>query len=301
MKSRRTHTFLSAAAVLVATAGLLGAGSPAQAASSVTTTTVRIGMSAPQSEWGTRLAEVGGVDARRIFGQLDSPDSAVRLAQSEIAAGRMPILSFKIPNNDWAGAAAGAYDGALRNLTARLDALPGELFVTIHHEPSGDGSPAAYAQMQEHVLPILAPPSNVLAGVIVNGFWWSSRSQGLTDLEIAAWLPTRVLRRSEVVAADTYQGGTNASPGENAGVKIRNMSAWATRVGVKRLGIGEYNGLDAASIKAAGDAVMADPRYAFASVFNSSVNNRVGVDWTLSGDRLTAFKATVSASRAARR
>jgi hypothetical protein len=106
-----------------------------------------------------------------------------------------------------------------------------------------------------------------------------------------------VLDLAEVVAADTYQGGVNADPGENAGVKITRLSAWATRVGVTRLGIGEYNGLTASAITAAGDAVLADHRFVFASCFNSSQNNRPGVDWVLSGARLTAFKATVALSR----
>ena len=100
------------------------------------------------------------------------------------------------------------------------------------------------------------------------------------------------------MAADTYQGGTTANPGENAGVKITRLSAWADRVGVERLGLGEYNGLDAASITAAGNAILADDRFVFAAIFNSSNNNRAGVDWTLTGDRLTAFKATVAAARA---
>ena len=257
-------------------------------------------MSAPSSEWSSRLAQTGGVDGRRVFDQLSTYESAVTLARSEVAAGRMPILSFKIPNNDWAGAAAGNYDATLRALTAALAKVPGKVFVTIHHEPSGDGTPAAYAAMQRRVLPILSPPANVEAGVIVNGFWWSAKSQGLTDAEISQWLPADILRLSEIVAADTYQGGTTASPGENAGVKISRMSAWATRVGVTRLGIGEYNGLDAPSIKAAGDALLADKRFVFAAAFNSSVNNRPGVDWTLTGDRLLAFQETVAKARIAR-
>ena len=153
--------------------------------------------------------------------------------------------------------------------------------------------------MQRHVLPILAPPANVDAGVIVNGYWWG-RSQGYTDAEIAQWLPADVLRLSEIVGADTYQSGTPSSPGENAAGKIRRLSLWATRVGVTRLGLGEYNGLTAEALKAAGDAVLADRRFVFASVFNSSRNNRAGVNWTLTGDRLAAFKATVAQSRALR-
>jgi hypothetical protein len=179
-------------------------------------------------------------------------------------------------------------------VTTRLAALGGKVFVTLHHEPSGDGTAANYAAMLRHTLPILAVPANVYAGPIVNGFWWSNGSQGLTDAEIAQWLPADVLKVSEVVAADTYQGGTATSPGENAGVKIANMSKWATRVGVKHLGIGEYNGLDAASITAAGNAVLSDPRFMFADIFNSNNNNRDGVSWQLVGDRLTAFKATVA-------
>jgi len=257
-------------------------------------------MSAPSTEWSARLAETGGVDARRIFGDLGSPTSAIRVATSEVAAGRMPVVSFKVPNNDWAGVAAGTYDAQLRDVTARLAALPGQVFVTLHHEPSGDGTPADYSAMLAHALPILGAPTNVLAGPIVNGFWWSNGNQGLTDAEIAQWLPTNVLAVSEVVAADTYQGGTTAKPGENAGVKITNMSAWATRVGVAHLGIGEYNGLDAASISAAGTAVLADPRFSFACAFNSNVNNRADVSWQLTGDRLTAFQATVAKARAER-
>jgi hypothetical protein len=221
----------------------------------------------------------------------------VKLARAEVAAGRMPILSFKVPDNDWAGVAAGRYDGQLRSLTDDLAALGGHVFVTLHHEPSGDGSATSYAAMMRHALPILGAPASVDAGPIVNGFWWSKGAQGLSDAEIAQWLPADVLRVSETVAADTYQGGTAAKPGEDAGVKIRGFSAWATRVGVKSLGIGEYNGLNAAAIKAAGDAILADPRYSFAAIFNSDVNNLPGVSWTLAGDRVAAFKATVRESR----
>jgi hypothetical protein len=265
----------------------------------LTDTSVRIGMSAPSKQWAARLAETGSVDSRRIFGRLSSPTSALKLARAEVAAGRMPILSFKVPNNDWAGVAAGRYDTQLRSLTSDLAALGGHAFVTLHHEPSGDGSATSYAAMMRHALPILGAPASVDAGPIVNGFWWSKGAQGLTDAQIAQWLPADVLRVSETVAADTYQGGTAAKPGEDAGVKIRGFSAWATRVGVKRLGIGEYNGLNAASIKAAGDAILADPRFSFAAIFNSDVNNRAGVSWTLAGDRLAAFKATVLGARRA--
>ena len=264
------------------------------ASAPATTTPVAIGMSAPASEWSDRLSETGSIDSRRIFADLASPDSAIRMATSEVAAHRLPVVSFKVPNNDWAGAAAGKYDTQIKAVTSRLAAIGGRVFVTLHHEPSGDGTPVNYAAMLRHTLPLLGAPTSVYAGPIVNGFWWSNGSQGLTDAEIAQWLPADVLKVSEVVAADTYQGGTASKPGENAGVKIANMSKWATRVGVQHLGLGEYNGLDAASITAAGNAILSDPRFMFADIFNSNNNNRAGVSWQLTGDRLTAFKATVA-------
>lgn len=259
---------------------------------------VLIGMSAPRDQWDQRLSEVGSVDSRRIFSTLSSPDWAISTAHSEAAAGRMSILSFKVPNNDWVGTAQGAYDPQLQDLTSRLDAVDGKVFVTLHHEPMGDGSPSDYAAMLSHALPILSAPDNVDAGPIVNGFWWSAQAQGLTDAEIAQWLTPDVLAKSDIVAADTYQGGTTADPGEEAAVKIVRFSAWADRAGVTRLGIGEYNGLTAKSITAAGDAILADRRFVFAAIFNSNVNNRDGVSWLLTGDRLEAFKQTVAKSRA---
>jgi hypothetical protein len=258
---------------------------------------VNVGMSAPKDQWAQRLSETGPVYARRLFGNLSSPDSIVTLARSEIAAGRYPITSFKLPNDDWTGAAAGRYDSLLRSLRDKLDALPGRVFVAIHHEPNGDGTARNFAAMQRRVLPILRSPSNVEAGVIMNGFIWSPRSYGLSDTEIALWLPSDVRRLCEIVAADFYHGGTPSNPGEEPEVKIRSFSAWATRVGVTRLGIGEYNGHTAGAITRTGEAFLADPRFAFASIFNSSENNREGVNWVLTGDRLAAFKATVAASR----
>lgn len=251
---------------------------------------VLIGMSAPANEWDARLRETGPVKARRLFGQLSSTSGLVTTAKNEIAAGRYPVLSFKVPNNDWSGVASGTYDAQLRTLASSLAPLPGKVFVTLHHEPAGDGTSQDFAAMQRHALPILGAPANVDAGIIANGWWWSATNQGYTDAEIAAWLPADVLALCDIVACDTYQAGDETKPGEDGGVKARRFSAWASRVNVPRLGIGEYNGFTAAAIKNAGDAILADPRYVFACVWN----NTGGLGRILAGDRLTAFKATLS-------
>lgn len=260
---------------------------------------VAFGMAAPVDQWGTRLSEVGDIEARRVFGQLASPDRALQIARDELAAGRMPVISFKVPETDWAGAGAGRYDELLRYVTRELAAPGGRVFVTLHHEPAGDGTPDDYASMMRHALPILGAAANVDAGPILNGFWWSSTGQGLSDAEIARWLPADVLAESEVVAADTYQTVFGERTVELADTKILNFSAWARRVGVERLGIAEYNGSSAGALAAAGRAVLADPRMQFALVYNSNLEGPPGRQLVLSGPRLEAFRQTLALARSA--
>ena len=254
---------------------------------------VAFGMAAPAELWGRRLAEVGDVQARRVFGQLGSPEKALQIAREELAAGRMPVISFKVPGTDWAGVAAGRYDERLRYVTRELAAPGGRVFLTLHHEPASDGTPSDYAAMMLHALPILSAPENIDAGPILNGFWWSNTDQGLSDAEIARWLPLDVLAAAELVAADTYQTGSGGHFIEGPATKIVNFSAWARRVGIERLGIAEYNSFSAAELEAAGRAVLADPRMEFALVYNSNVNGPPGRQLVLSGSRLEAFQRTL--------
>jgi hypothetical protein len=290
---RRASVALAAtAAATLAAATFVTA--PSASAAPAARSDVKIGMSAPANQWNARLAQTGQVDSRRVFSRLGNANGAVRTAAREVSVGRMPVISLAVAGKMWDDVANGKYDSTLRSVATQLGALHGEVFITLAHEPNGDGSPSAYAAMMRHALPILGAPDNVDAGPIVNGYWWSDTKQGLTDAQIAQWLPSDVLRVSEVVAADTYQGGNAGNPGEGADVKIRNLSRWADRVGVKRHGLGEYNGVDAQSISAAGDAILSDPRYVFADIFNSSNHNRAGINWVLTGARLAAFKQTLA-------
>ena len=113
MNRRLVLGMRSTAAMATAALGLIGTQSGATAAPAKATPSaapspgVLIGMSSPVSQWATRLEQTGGVDARRLFADLASHDGKVKIAKSEIAAGRMPIMSFKLPKDDWAGAAKG--------------------------------------------------------------------------------------------------------------------------------------------------------------------------------------------------
>ena len=61
------------------------------------------------------------------------------------------------------------------------------------------------------------------------------------------------------------------------------------------LGVGEYNGYSAATIGAAGEALMSTPNVWFGCLWNSTG----GKGLTLTGDRLAAFQATLADPRSA--
>ncbi len=252
-----------------------------------------LGMSAPADLWDQRVSEVqakgGKLQARRIF--VGSFDGGLGLATQACGDGQTPVISFKTGNYSWAQVASGAADSALRSLNSRLQALPCPVFAVIHHEPNGDGTSGDYSRMQAHALPILGgsrSDTQVKVGVIVNGFWFNSNAQGLSDSELAAWLPSSVLAVSEFVAADTYQLKAGA---EEPGSKMRNMEAWAARTpGVNALGVGEFNSTTASGITGATDELASSPIWAFGCVWNNDATVTV-----LTGDRLTAFQDALAA------
>jgi len=197
-------------------------------------------------------------------------------------------MSFKTGSYSWAQVAAGNADAALKALNTRLTALSCDVFVAVHHEPAKDGTAADWSKMQVRALPILGVGADVKVGVIGNGWWWSNTSQGYTDAEIAAWITPAVIAVSDVIAGDTYQSTTTS---EESAPKIKNMGAWARRVGgVKALGVGEFNGPTAIGITNAAAALKADPMFAWGCMWNATA----GIATVLTGDRLTAFRKALA-------
>ena len=270
-------------------------GAPAFSASDTftlgTTATKKalLGMSAPADTWDQRVREVGpGLEARRIF--YTSFGDSLRLAERACADGMYPVLSYKTGGYSWAQVAAGNADAELRALATRLNALPCDSFVAIHHEPAKDGAARDWAAMQAHALPILggAIGGKVKVGVIANGWWWSPTNQGYTDAEIAEYIPRAVIDVSDVIAADTYQ---TCETCEEPLPKMKGMAAWARRVGgVRALGVGEFNGFTAASITNATKTLAEEPLFAWGCVWNSTG----GIATVLTGARLEAFRTALA-------
>jgi hypothetical protein len=255
----------------------------------------KFGMSAPASLWTQRLSDVGGpahIKYRRIYHTSGFGENLTLETQAQ-AAGMVPVISWKTGGYSWADVAAGKADADLWAVVAKLNAVPGAKIVSIHHEPYGDGTAADWAAMQQHALPILANASNVQVGVIANGWWWTSRSNKLSDAQIAQWIPSSLVGICDFIGADTYEDEGLA---EDASTKITNMVSWAGRVGgVKGIGIGEWNGLNTsgASITRTMNVVKAQSLVKWALEWNSADS---GVGLYLSGNRLQAFKTGLATS-----
>jgi hypothetical protein len=250
----------------------------------------KLGMSAPQSTWAQRVKEVGaGLESRRVF--VPSLSGSLGVATQACKDGMYPVISFSSSPYSWTQVASGAADAALRSLATKLAALPCDAFATIAHEPDGDGTPAQWSAMQAHALPLLGPDPGVKVGVIGNGWWWSSTSKGLSDAELAAWIPRSVINVSDVIAGDTYQGKAG---GEEPANKMANMAAWARRVGgVKGMGLGEFNAQSAASLTAITSQLASDSLWQWGCLWNA--NGGGGAHSTvLTGDRLAAFKKALA-------
>lgn len=104
---------------------------------------------------------------------MDGDDAAskfVSRASDDLANGRLPLISTKLPGS-WAEVAAGAHDGWLIERIDGLAALPGPVWLCLHHEPTHDGPPEDWIAMQQHARTLIdAHSTNIALVGILNGW-----------------------------------------------------------------------------------------------------------------------------------
>lgn len=106
---------------------------------------------------------------RRTYFRADQVAWAVSIARSDLAKGRLPWVSFKLPKS-WEAVANGAADRWARRLAARFGRLNGPVWLAFHHEPEGDGPMLHWRRMQQHLAPIVRAHDNLAFTVIVTGW-----------------------------------------------------------------------------------------------------------------------------------
>lgn len=256
--------------------------------------TTIIGMSSPKPDWDTRLQQVGrtGVTARRIFADLNS-DASDQMDLVDWAHRNqfMPVFSFKVPS--MASAATGQYDAWVKRLGDRLASYGKQTTVTFWHEPYGDDGVTAadFVKCNQRFAPLLKS-SNVKFGPFLNGW--------LLDRQVNAFKtftsPDLLKDGWDWLGIDTYESGTMTDPGvTKPAARIPLLVKFCADNGIpgKPLGVGEYNGYSAATIAAAGDAILATQQVWFGCMWNATT----GKGYVLEGARLDAFKKTLADTR----
>lgn len=203
-----------------------------------------------ESTVGSRLA------VRRTYFAASGVDKAVSTARTDLAAGRLPWLSFKLPRS-WEDMAAGRGDAWAKDLARRLGALGGPVWVAFHHEPEGDGDIQAWRRMQEHLAPLVRGTAPHLGFTVVLTGW--NQFYGADRYRLAEIWPRGV--KIDVAGFDIYQqygvtkdGRTTTTWTDFAGYYAK-ISTWARSAGVD-WALGETGVTDAAA--AARPTVISD-------------------------------------------
>jgi len=218
----------------------------------------------------------------------------ITTAKDDLAHGRLPWVSIKTPS--WAAMAAGDYDDQIDELLRGLDALPGPVWLTIHHEPEGGGGvnapddpagPAGHVAMNRRVRQRMTAlgVDNVALVPILMSWTWDARSGRNPD---EWWAPGIY----DFLGVDHYQE-QQASLLTGVWYDVRR---WAKAHNVD-IAVGEWGmrGTDSAAgdrvtewynaaVNSAGDGQGA--RVIGLCAFDSNLNEGY---WELQGEQLTTF------------
>lgn len=205
--------------------------------------------------------------------------------------GVYPVISFKVPGNNWAGVAKGTYDNDLDLLISilhsRAQAGRAPVCVAVHHEPAGDGDLGVWARMQEYLSNYFAPHNHVFCfTTISNGYDWGPHRGGRGEVErqYPASLIAALNRNGHILACDTYDSGETTkldySKYDRTSLKMNGFIEWARAKGVERIGLGEFGCHDAEDLQRCWNLIRQNSDIvAYACYFNSGQNSRA--DWRM--------------------
>ncbi len=107
---------------------------------------------------------------RRTYFGASQVNSAVSIAKADLAKGRLPWISFKLPYS-WEEMATGKGDAWTLDLATKLSKLDGPVYLALHHEPEGDGDITAWTAMQARLAPLVrAAAPNVAYTIVLTGW-----------------------------------------------------------------------------------------------------------------------------------
>lgn len=281
---------------------------------------VLVGMATPADStnsnpgWTEALGIIGQpiYEARRFVNWITLSSFNSMMAEAG-QANAYPVISFKVPGNDWASVVAGNYNADLINLfnyavarrTSGAGGTPQPFACSFHHEPSGDGDLSVWAAMQEYCTwyyagrrgGTAASPYNAAHDItdimawapIGNGFWWRTSTAGSADGNAA--FPQSLIDALRInkgillndfydcdyvnqQAALTDPSFRTPGSGVRTYRRIENFMVWARNKNTGAVGCGEFGVIDAAEMDRCFDVMFANRDiWAISNYFNSGLNS----------------------------
>jgi hypothetical protein len=151
--------------------------------------------------------QIGPLSMRRSFDPVLPPSFATSSAAGDPKAGLRSFVSWKPPNGDHRGAAAGRYD---RQITAWAKSVPRTgVYATAFHEPENDMKAAAYLAFERHVYTVVkAANPTIRFGPVYMAYWWDPAQPQHYIGNPAAWWPGK--QYADFVGLDWY--GADPTP-----------------------------------------------------------------------------------------
>lgn len=221
-------------------------------------------------------------------------------ATADVASGRIPLISTKVPGS-WADVAAGRYDGWLVDRIKALASVPGPVWLALHHEPSGDGNPADWVAMQQHARVLIDRYSSNIALVgILNG--WDFLQRGGNPAAFNMPVGTGV----DIMGFDSYNpwSPTNGKEWKSVEDTLRPglvIQSWGYPTLLGEYGVREDPSDPARAVTWLRDAYKYAAANGFVamSYFDSGANSPDGT-WELTGSRLRQFTENLLGPSSAR-
>lgn len=231
----------------------------------------------------------------RSYEQATTPASAfAERASTDVVAGRIPLISTKVPGT-WAEVAAGSYDDWLVERIKALATVDGPVWLVIHHEPQGDGSPSDWVLMQQHAHQLIEQYSSNIALVgILNG--WDFQDKHGDPEAFNMPVGTGV----DVMGFDAYNpwSPNNGLPWRSAVQTLSpalTIQSWGYPVLVGEYGVRADPDRPERAAHWLADAYRFGVVHGFVgmSYFDSAENSPDG-SWVLDGPRLDQFAANLN-------
>lgn len=178
------------------------------------------------SPWERELG--GNLGVRRLFYGPGQVSGAVRDAKADVAKGRLPWISFKLPHS-WSAMANGKGDAWARDIATRFKGIGGPVWIAFAHEPEKDGDILVWKKMQERLGPILRKNApNIGFSVILMGYheFFGSSTYAMSRI----WPNTTV----DMAGFDVYDhyGKNGVRKHTNMVAYFDKISSWAKSKGI---------------------------------------------------------------------